>query len=66
MGQVLDSGECPQCHGTAISYGDVEEESMSIGYHSICDDCGCEFVEWYELEYVESTITKEGTTKREE
>lgn len=60
MGQVFGSGECPQCGKHDIEYGDEEHESMSLGYHASCSDCGCHFVEWYELEYVESTILTEG------
>ena len=49
-------GQCPNCKSNNLSYGETELEGNSLGYHFVCDDCKKSGMEWYDLNYSESTI----------
>jgi predicted RNA-binding Zn-ribbon protein involved in translation (DUF1610 family) len=50
----MTQGECPNCGSQEVTYGDSTLEGESVGYEFTCDKCGKEFVEWYNLTYVET------------
>lgn len=48
-----EQGTCPHCNGYNIEYGSLEFEDDQMAYYPCtCEDCGTEFNEWYELNFV--------------
>ena len=56
-----EQGKCAKCGSSSIDYrnflgcGATEAKDESMGYHYWCEDCGHEGIEWYIMEYDEST-----------
>ena len=50
-----EQGKCAKCGSNFLDYGATESKDESMGYHYWCEDCGHEGVEWYIMEYDEST-----------
>ena len=51
-------GICPHCESENVEYGNSRLEGDSMGYEMTCQNCGKEFIEWYDLVYSE-TVEKE-------
>lgn len=51
-------GQCPKCNSDDIEYMGSYLEDDYYTYECICEDCGCQFNEWYALHYVESNYTE--------
>jgi hypothetical protein len=56
MSKETEPGKCPKCGSDGIKYGDTKLDDWMLGYEAICKDCGCDFIEWYCLEYTDSVI----------
>ena len=52
-------GCCPKCGCDELTYDDTQMEADMVGYEFICDNCGAEGIEWYNLDYTESIIYEE-------
>lgn len=53
-------GECPKCGSENITFVDNNiDGTEQIGFEAECDDCGCTFTEWYDLNYVETIADDE-------
>ena len=50
-----EQGKCANCGSNFLDYGASELEDEFMGYHYRCEDCGHEGIEWYIMEYDEST-----------
>ena len=53
-----EQNKCPNCNSDNIEYGSSLLEGNSMGYKITCKDCGCEAIEWYNLEYSETIIKR--------
>ena len=51
-----EPGVCPKCGGVDITYGLLAPEDTMIYYEAKCENknCGCEFNEWYTMDFYES------------
>lgn len=53
-------GRCPNCYSDNLDYGVSLLEGDSLGYSCTCSECNTKFIEWYNLEYLESIIKQQG------
>ena len=51
----MEQGHCTKCNSVNLDYGVMKVADESIGYPYTCNICGHEGIEWYNLDYVEST-----------
>ena len=54
----MKEGECPNCGNMDIEWGDRVDDGPCIGYEFHCPKCDKDFVEWYDLTYVETLEKK--------
>ncbi len=61
-------GICPKCGSEDLDYGVIEVQDDMVYYPFTCSECGAEGKEWYDLDFIESTIDDEdeGDEEREE
>ena len=52
MATTSSAGECPVCGSEHITYGAVEFADEALYYPLVCDECGAESKEWYNLAFV--------------
>lgn len=52
-------GMCPKCCCSDLEYGNIELDGESLGYEFECRECGCEGIEWYQLNYSETTVKED-------
>ena len=52
---INELGKCAVCGSECLSYEARVSMGESIGYPYTCDDCEHTGVEWYNLEYSETT-----------
>jgi len=46
------SGECPNCNSNELEYiGSIELNNEGIYFNVKCEKCGCEYREYYILEF---------------
>ena len=57
---------CPCCEGENLEYGAIELEWDQCYFPRRCVDCRAEWEEWYSMDFIEHTITKEWKTKEED
>lgn len=51
-------GDCPKCGSDNLEYGNTELDGETLGYEFECRECGCQGIEWYDLEYSETTVNE--------
>ena len=54
-------GDCPVCNGKDLDYGVIMPSGMSIGYPWVCKKCKSTGTEWYDVTFIEHTITEDKT-----
>jgi len=48
---LVQEGVCPNCKSEYIDYDLCEFEPAAVCYPATCNDCGCRWEEWYELQF---------------
>ena len=61
-----EEGKCPHCGGDHINYEVAEFEPGAIYYPSTCNDCGCEWEEWYVMSFTEQVNIQTPSNDKEE
>ena len=58
MDENNQKGVCPECGSTNIHYGALEptDSEDSVMYPCFCNDCNCDFTEYYTMTYSETII----------
>lgn len=51
-------GQCPHCGSDNINYETCEILDETLQYPAVCEDCGGEFNENYNINYSETTYNK--------
>ena len=54
-----EQGKCPKCQGENINYGPAELIDEAVRFETVCEDCKCEFYEYYSLSFSEQIVKGE-------
>lgn len=58
MARELEEGKCPRCGSESITYSELIPIGEVILYPATCDDCGCDFSEYYDLVFSTQLINE--------
>ena len=56
----MEEGKCPKCGNYNLKYEALEIEGNSVYFPWTCPDCHASGKEWYDLEFSEQELIKEG------
>ena len=54
------SNVCPNCGSLDREYISTEYDDNYEGFVYECTECGCEWIEWYEMKYDSTDIIRNG------